>query len=160
MCGNKFTFIMRNKFTVTCLFVILFALWSCNSNSAKTTGMPKMELNQNPKTAADSNKNDSIAIAQVTALPEFNNILKWFQKNNKDTTKHIGVVIGQEPVKNFYYYWVKVGVNDNNDEFKDLEHFYVSSKDQTVHYLDIKTDSLMSLEQWRGSGKDSWKDSQ
>ncbi|WP_179416038.1 hypothetical protein HDF19_08895 [Mucilaginibacter sp. E4BP6] len=148
---------MKNLFKVSCLAVLLFAIWSCNSSSKKTATIPKIELNLSPKTAADSNKNDSIAIAQVTALPEFNNILKWFQKNNKDTTQHIGVVIGQEPVKGFNYFWVKVGVNDSNDQFKDMEHFYVNSKDQTVHYLDIKTDSLMSLEQWRGSGKDSWK---
>ena len=148
---------MRNLFKVACVLVVLFAVWSCNSDSKKVVAAPKIELNQNPKTAADSNKNDSIAIAQVTALPEFNNILKSFQKSNKDTTQHIGVVIGQEPVKGFNYYWVKVGVNDSNDEFKDMEHFYVNSKDQTVHYLDIKTDSLMSLEQWRGSGKDNWK---
>ena len=148
---------MKNVFKVACLFVLLFAIWSCNSSGKKTVTTPKLELNLNPKTAADSNKNDSIAIAQVTALPEFNNILKWFQKNNKDTTQHIGVVIGQEPVKGFNYFWVKVGVNDSNDQFKDMEHFYVNSKDQTVHYLDIKTDSLMSLEQWRGSGKDNWK---
>lgn len=148
---------MKNVFKVAFLFIVMFAIWSCNSSSPKTAKVPKIELNLNPKTAADSNKNDSVAIAQVTALPEFNNILKWFQKNNKDTTRHIGVVIGQEPVKNFYYYWVKIGVNDSNDEFKDLEHFYVSSKDQSVHYLDIKTDSLMSLDQWRGSGKDTWK---
>jgi hypothetical protein len=148
---------MKSVFKAVGLFVILLTVWSCNSNSKKVVILPKVELNQNPKTAADSNKNDSIAIAQVTALPEFNNILKSFQKTNKDTTEHIGVVIGQEPVKDFNYYWVKVGVDDSNDEFKDMEHFYVNSKDQTVHYLDIKTDSLMSLEQWRGSGKDNWK---
>ena len=147
---------MKNLFKVSCLFVLVFAIWSCNSSAPKTAAAPKIELNQSPKTAADSNKNDSIAIAQVTALPEFNNILKWFQKNNKDTTNHIGVIIGQEPVKGFNYYWVKVGV-DHPDRFEDLEHFYVNAKDQSVHYLDIKTDSLMSLGQWRGSGKDSWK---
>jgi len=155
--GNKFLLLfMKNVFKVACLFVLLFAVWSCNSSSPKTVTAPKIELNLNPKTAADSNKNDSIAIAQVTALPEFNNILKWFQKNNKDTTRHVGVVIGQEPVKGFDYYWVKIGV-DHPDRFEDLEHFYVNAKDQSVHYLDIKTDSLMSLSQWRGSGKDSWK---
>lgn len=148
---------MKAILKVLCVLMVGFAVWSCNSSSKKTVSTPKIELNQSPKTAADSNKNDSIAIAQVTALPEFNNILKSFQKTNKDTTQHIGVVIGQEPVKGFNYYWVKVGVNDSNDEFKDLEHFYVNSKDQTVHYLDIKTDSLMSLDQWRESGKDSWK---
>jgi hypothetical protein len=139
------------------LVLVAIIVYACNSSTQKIAAPLKIELNQNPKTAADSNKNDSIAIAQVTALPEFNNILKSFQKNNKDTTQHIGVVIGQEPVKGFNYYWVKVGVNDNDDQFKDLEHFYVNSKDQSVHYLDIKTDSLMSLGQWRGSGKDSWK---
>ena len=147
----------KNIIKATILLLVFGVAISCNSNHAETAAQPKIELNQNPKTAADSNKNDSIAIAQVTALPEFNNILKSFQKTNKDTTQHIGVVIGQEPVKGFNYYWVKVGVNDSNDEFKDMEHFYVNSKDQTVHYLDIKTDSLMSLEQWRGSGKDNWK---
>jgi hypothetical protein len=147
------------RYILKAIYVVpmLIAAYSCNSTTKKIAAPAKIELNQSPKTAADSNKNDSIAIAQVTALPEFNNILKWFQKNNKDTTQHIGVVIGQEPVKGFNYFWVKVGVNDNNDQFKDMEHFYVNSKDQTVHYLDIKTDSLMSLEQWRGSGKDSWK---
>jgi hypothetical protein len=148
---------MKNIFRALCLLGVIFAVWSCSSDSKKTATAHKIELNQNPKTAADSNKNDSIAIAQVTALPEFNNILKSFQKNNKDTTQHIGVVIGQEPVKGFNYFWVKIGVNDSEDQFKDMEHFYVNAKDQTVHYLDIKTDSLMSLEQWRGSGKDSWK---
>ena len=148
---------MKNMIKATCLFVVLLTVFSCNFNSQKTVIAHKIELNQNPKTAADSNKNDSIAIAQVTALPEFNNILKSFQKTNKDTTQHIGVVIGQEPVKGFNYFWVKIGVNDSEDQFKDMEHFYVNSKDQTVHYLDIKTDSLMSLQQWRGSGKDNWK---
>jgi hypothetical protein len=149
---------MKSILKVITLFFVLAIACSCNSNSAKTNNQPKkIELNQSPKTAADSNKNDSVAIAQVTALPEFNNILKSFQKNDKDTTLHVGVVIGQEPVKGFNYFWVKVGVNDSNDEFKDMEHFYVNAKDQTVHYLDIKTDSLMSLEQWRGSGKDNWK---
>jgi hypothetical protein len=148
---------MKNMFKAAALLAVLFMVYSCSSNSQKTVSAPKIDLNQHPVTAADSNKNDSIAIAQVTALPEFNNILKWFQKSNKDTTKQIGVIIGQEPIKDFKYYWVKVGVNDSNDEFKDLEHFYVNAKDQSVHYLDVKTDSLMSLEQWRGSGKDSWK---
>lgn len=138
------------------LVVGVLMIYSCNSNSVKTESTIKIELNQHPVTAADSNKNDSIAIAQVTVLPEFNNILKWFQKNNKDTTKHIGVIIGQEPVKEFKYYWVKIGV-DGSDRFEDLEHFYVNDHDQTVHYLDMKTDSLMSLEQWRDSGKDTWK---
>ena len=148
---------MKHIFKAIYVFPILIAVWSCNSDAKKAFDVPKIELNQNPKTAADSNKNDSIAIAQVTALPEFNNILKSFQKTNKDTTQHIGVVIGQEPVKGFNYFWVKIGVNDSEDQFKDMEHFYVNSKDQTVHYLDIKTDSLMSLQQWRGSGKDNWK---
>jgi len=148
---------MKSIFRFFCLLVVILAVYSCNSDSKKAAAPIKIELNQNPKTPADSNKNDSIAIAQVTALPEFNNILKSFQKTNKDTTLHIGVVIGQEPVKGFNYFWVKVGVNDSNDEFKDMEHFYVNAKDQTVHYLDIKTDSLMSLDQWRNSGKDSWK---
>jgi len=148
---------MKNIYKAAGLMLVAIIVYACNSNTQKIAAPLKIELNQNPKTAADSNKNDSIAIAQVTALPEFNNILKSFQKNNKDTTQHIGVVIGQEPVKGFNYYWVKVGVNDNDDQFKDLEHFYVNSKDQSVHYLDIKTDSLMSLGQWRGSGKDSWK---
>jgi len=148
---------MKNIYKAAGLMLVAIIVYACNSNTQKIAAPLKIELNQNPKTAADSNKNDSIAIAQVTALPEFNNILKSFQKNNKDTTQHIGVIIGQEPVKGFNYYWVKVGVNDNDDQFKDLEHFYVNSKDQSVHYLDIKTDSLMSLGQWRGSGKDSWK---
>ena len=148
---------MKNIYKAAGLMLVAIIVYACNSNTQKIAAPLKIELNQNPKTAADSNKNDSIAIAQVTALPEFNNILKSFQKNNKDTTQHIGVVIGQEPVKGFNYYWVKVGVNDNDDQFKDLEHFYVNSKDQSVHYLDIKTDSLISLGQWRGSGKDSWK---
>jgi len=155
--ASKLDLIMKYIFKAIFMFSILIAACSCNSNTKKAAAPIKIELNSNPKTAADSNKNDSIAIAQVTALPEFNNILKSFQKTNKDTTLHIGVVIGQEPVKGFNYFWVKVGVNDSNDEFKDMEHFYVNAKDQTVHYLDIKTDSLMSLDQWRNSGKDSWK---
>ncbi|MHB8207598.1 hypothetical protein [Mucilaginibacter sp.] len=148
---------MKNIYKAAGLVLVAIIVYACNSSTQKVAAPIKIELNLNPKTAADSNKNDSVAIAQVTALPEFNNILKWFQKNNKDTTKHIGVVIGQEPVKGFNYFWVKIGVNDSDDQFKDLEHFYINSKDQSVHYLDIKTDSLMSLEQWRGSGKDSWK---
>jgi len=157
-CG--YNCIMKNVLKAAVLLFVFAITYSCNSNSAKTDAPKKIELILHPTTAADSDKNDSVAIAQVTALPEFNNILKWFQKNNKDTaTRHIGVIIGQEPVKEFKYYWVKVGV-DGPDKFEDLEHFYVNDQDETVHYLDIKTDSLMSLDQWRNSGKDTWKNSQ
>jgi len=35
--------------------------------------------------------------------------------------------------------------------------FYVDAKDQSVKYLDVETDSLITLKQWRKSGNDEWK---
>jgi len=148
---------MKQILILAVLFAVVAATWSCSSHTVGKNNKADTVAGyiHHPKTAVDSNKNDSIAMAQVEQLPEFNNILKWYQQENKDTSRHISVVIAQEPVKGFGYYWVKIG-EDTPDHFVDMEHFYVDTAHLAVHYLDIEVDSVLTLDQWRKSGKDRW----
>jgi hypothetical protein len=147
---------MRN-FLVLFVLIVCLAVAACNSNKPKAVKKVDTVAGyaQHPKTAADSDKNDSIAIAQVQQLPEFNRIFKWCQTTNKDTSRHFAVTIGQEPSEGFNNYWIRIG-EDTPDHFVDIEQFYVDSKNLSVHYLDPVTDSAMTIEQWRKSGKDKW----
>jgi hypothetical protein len=148
---------MKQNFILTVLFALAVVTWSCGNHTAEKTKGPDTVAGyiRHPKTMADSDKNDSLAMAQVEQLPEFNNMLKWYQQANKDTSRHISVIISQEPTKGFGYYWVKVG-EDAPGHFTDMEHFYVDTAHLAVHYLDMEYDSVLTLSQWRKSGKDKW----
>jgi len=41
--------------------------------------------------------------------------------------------------------------------FVAMMHFYVDTKDQSIKYLDMESDKLMTLNDWRNSGNDEWK---
>jgi hypothetical protein len=147
---------MKRLFLAQISLLILMVVSSCHTGSTKNKNRDSIKLTLNSKTAIDSEKNDSIAIAKVTALPEFNNISKWFRRTNKDTAKRVGEIIDQEPDNKFKYYSVRVGV-DGPLRFENLEYFYVDARTLSVSHLDLETDSVMSLGEWRKSGKDNWQ---
>jgi hypothetical protein len=146
---------MKNLFNAW-LLMILFDAYSCHSNSRKAVSVSKIELNQKLKTVSDGNKNDSLAMAQIEMLSEYKHLLKWYDKTNKDTSRHIAVLVDERPTHRFNYYQITVG-EDMPDHFLAMMHFYVDAKNQSVKFLDVETDSLMTLSQWRNSGKDEWK---
>lgn len=131
---------------------------SCHTNNQKVAKQLPYTvakggwLNLSPKTTADSDRNDSIAIAQVDNLPEVKNLMKSFKKTNKDTTVHMAVLLAQRPDKSLNYYWIKVGM-DGPYMFQTLMHFYVDPKDLSVRYYDPASDSTFTLAEWRKSSK-------
>ena len=143
-------------FKVSWLFAALLLVCSCNTNPRKAVSKSKIDVNESSKAITDNDKNDSVAMAQIETLPEYKHLLTWHNKTNKDTSRHIAVLVEERPKKGSNYYQVTVG-EDMPDHFVAMMHFYVDAKDQSIKYLDVETDSLITLKQWRNSGKDEWK---
>ena len=66
------------------------------------------------------------------------------------------MLVEERPKKGSNYYQVTVG-EDMPDHFVAMMHFYVDTKDQSIKYLDMESDKLMTLNDWRNSGNDEWK---
>jgi hypothetical protein len=137
----------------------IFAMSSCQSKVKKTVSI-KVDSIQKPKQVmpaskaqVDSDKYADSAMDVVEKLPEVKYLLARFNKENKDTTHHFALNVPKAPGKDFKYYWVRVG-EDTPDHFATYEHFYVDPKDFTVYYYDVTSDSVLTIDQWRKSGKD------
>ena len=140
---------------------IIFTTYSCEFKVKKTVKI-KVDSIEKPKPVktilkaeADSERFADSAMDVVGNLPEVKNLAARFNKENSDTSHHFAMNVPQGPGKDFKYYWVRVG-EDTPDHFATWEHFYVDPKDFTVYYYDVLSDSVMTINQWRKSGKDKW----
>jgi len=104
---------------------------------------------------ADSDRYVDSAMSVVWDLPEVKNLSRWFYKQQPDTSHHFALDVPDGPHKDFNYYWVRVG-EDTPDHFGTYENFCVSSKDFTVYHYNESGDSVITIDQWRKSGKDKW----
>jgi hypothetical protein len=136
------------------LFLLALAIAIGCNNHPKTAHTVIKPL-QHGQTKADSERNDSIAFAQIEKLPEYKHMEEDFDKRIKDTAYHFTVLLNQEPDTSFKYYWMKVGT-DGPDRFSTWEHFYVDPHNWSVYHYDTASDSILSIAQWRKSGKDDW----
>lgn len=146
--------------TIYILLVLLSGLFiimaGCNNQSAKAKKAATVTAHLPPKLATpDSERNDSIAFAQIEKLREYERMQKSFDKTNKDTAYHFRILLHQEPEKGFKYYWMTVG-EDGPYMFHTWEHFYVNAHDWSVYHYDTTSDSTLTIDQWRKSGKDGW----
>lgn len=129
---------------------------ACNLHQEKTKKAGAIVIHPDSQLATlYRERNDSIAMAQVEKLSEYKNILKWYDKVNKDTTRHIAVIAMGEPNKSFNCYQIVIG-EDTRDHFVEMEHFYVDAKTLAIKHIDIETDSAYTISQWRKGGKDVW----
>lgn len=119
------------------------------SNSKKITESTNANITDPPH---GSLKGDSIAMVQIEKLPEYKILLKQFHKLNHDNSNHFVVMLAARPNSSFKYYWIKLG-EDNPNRFHEWAHFYVKTKNMAVYYYDTASDSILTLKQWRKSGK-------
>jgi len=103
-------------------------------------------INSNSYAQATLLQREDRAMKAVEALPEMK---KFFRSlKTKDTSVHIALMVSRDPDSSFKYFWVKVGV-DNAYMFTTIHHFYVTPGTYEVRYLDVASDSLLTLKQWR-----------
>src|ERR1700761_541125 len=109
---------MKNTCILLILLLALVITAGCNdhreTNNKAATHVPHQ------LTKADSEMNDSVAVAQVEDLPEYKHIIERFNKAGKDTNRHIAILIDAEPTKATNYYQLEVG-EDTPDHFVDME---------------------------------------
>jgi hypothetical protein len=151
---------MRALFSI--LFLAMFSsIYSCQLKVKKTEKIKVDSIKRpNPvkpvsKARIDSDKYADSAMTVVENLPEIKALSDRFNKENKHTSHHFALNVAQGPGKDFKYYWVRAG-EDTHDHFAAYEHFYVDPKDFTIYYYDVVSGSVMTIDQWRKSGKDKW----
>lgn len=84
------------------------------------------------------------AINVVTTLPEIKALIKSWN----DRISHIALRIAKDPDPSFKYFCVEVGV-DSKYIYNTSYNFYVTPGTYKVQYLDVRSDSLLTLTQWR-----------
>jgi len=142
------------------LLTVIFAICSCQTKVKKIVNIksdsiqkPK-PINRISKAEADSDKYVDSAMTAVEKLPEIRNLRIWFYNMKPDTSHHFALNVPEGPRKDLNYYWVRVG-EDTPDHFGTYENFYVDAKSFTVYY-GVEQDSMLTIKQWRKSGKDKW----
>ena len=110
-------------------FVGLFVLLSCSFYAHAQTTLAQKE---------------DKAINVVATLPEIMALIKSWN----DTASHIALRIAKDPASSFKYFWVEVGV-DSKYIYNTSYNFYVTLGTYKVRYLDVRSDSLLTLTQWR-----------
>ena len=132
-----------------CILVILSAfIFGCNLNSKN---QPKQ--NTPAGSVPYDEKTDSVVQSLIERLPEFK-ILDARFKKKLDLSHHLTLFTTQRPDSSFKFYWVQAG-DDNPDRFEPWYNFYVNLKDSTVLFYDTVSDSILTMQQWRKSGKDN-----
>ena len=110
-------------------FVGLFVLLSCSFYAHAQTTLAQKE---------------DKAINVVATLPEIKALIKSWN----DRISHIALRIAKDPAPSFKYFWVEVGV-DSKYISNTSYNFYVTLGTYKVRYLDVRSDSLLTLTQWR-----------
>lgn len=110
-------------------FVGLFVLLSCSFYAHAQTTLAQKE---------------DKAINVVATLPEIKALIKSWN----DRISHIALRIAKDPAPSFKYFWVEVGV-DSKYIYNTSYNFYVTLGTYKVRYLDVRSDSLLTLTQWR-----------
>ena len=110
-------------------FVGLFVLLSCSFYAHAQTTLAQKE---------------DKAINVVATLPETKALIKSWN----DIISHIALRIDKDPDPSFKYFWVEVGV-DSKYIYNTSYYFYVTPGTYKVQYLDVRSDSLLTLTQWR-----------
>lgn len=104
-----------------------------------------------PPKLLGNDKQDTPMMQRVKQLPEVKELERRITFN-RDTTHHIVFSVEKRPDSRFKYYKVLVG-DKGRDTFQPIFHFYVDAN-LTVFYYDAPSDSVLTLDQWRKSGKD------
>ena len=98
--------------------------------------------------APDSSKLEDKVMKIVFALPEVKELI---DQNKSQKNKY--PVVGQfrrKPGRNFKYYWVGVGIDDEH-MFTTYLHFYVNPKTFAVSYFDVMHMQVIPIEKWRAN---------
>lgn len=131
-----------------CIFVILSCLiFSCNTNSKNHA-----EHDNPTRSVAYDEKTDSSVNSLIERLPEFKNLELRF-KEKLDLSHHLALFSNRRPSAGFRFYEMQAG-DDNPDRFEPMYDFYVDLKDSAVFFHDTISDSVLTISQWRKSGKD------
>ena len=84
---------------------------------------------------------------RIFALPEVKARMRYVDSASGGT-RHLAVVLYDQPTKERKYYWVKVW-EDNGGNYVSHFNFFVAPGTLDVKYLDTQTDSLLDLTTWR-----------
>jgi hypothetical protein len=145
---------MKSSYPLLLLLSVLI-MAGCNSHSAKKKKVDSIKNAPHQLTAADSERAEDYAVAQIEKLTEYQHLTRWFDTANKDSSLHIAILTEATPTKNTDYYQFELGV-DGPERFQDMELFYVDAKTLTVQHVDKETGYPTTITQWRKSGKDDW----
>jgi hypothetical protein len=90
---------------------------------------------------------DEIVYQKIFDLPEMKKYFKDVDSiySNK---KHAIIIINSRPTHEEPFYWIQVGINDD-DQFRPRFNFYVYQKDYVVKFYDTVNDEVLTLEKWR-----------
>ncbi len=151
---------MRTLLSILFLAMI-FAAYSCQLKVKKTVKI-KVDSIEKPimvepisKAKPDSDKKADSALDVVSKLSEVDNLRRWFYRQKPDTSHHFALDVPDIPYIDFNFYRVRVGEN-TPDHFGVFEDFYVNANDFGVYHLNESRDAIISIAQWRKSGKDKW----
>lgn len=103
----------------------------------------QMAKNTNNKV---SNKTINLVLDKIDQLPEVKSFFKTTNKKYKPVS-----IFGDEPNEQCKFYWVKVGIS-NNDMLRSNFNFFIDKKTYKIFYLDVMCDSVpqyITLKQWR-----------
>jgi hypothetical protein len=98
---------------------------------------------------------ESKVLDTVLSLKEVQDKIKYVENASKGT-RHLGVVIFEEPSKESNYYWVKAK-EDNRMNYVSHFNFFVDPKTLAIKYYDPVNDTLLNIKAWRRASKNRKK---
>ena len=93
-----------------------------------------------------SDVNEEHAIDMIFQIPEIVSLST--NEKYQSLGKKLNLITNRKPDSMFKYYWITVGLADDN-RFEPLHDFYVLPQKKQIYYFDFITDSLLSLNDWR-----------
>ncbi len=138
-----------------------FCLLGCKFNTNRAS--PSLERNNFNDTAAivisknhdDKNRIDTSIQNQNREDTLYNIVEKIIEVKNlvgkinaKSSNQKVSIIINKEADKEFLYYLLQVGVDDEL-RFQPLYNFYIKKESMEVSYYNTINDSIISLKEWR-----------
>lgn len=130
-------------FSQILLFTLILA--SCNHTVQVDS---EVDTDKNESIAEQANYQDSSSseeiINKIAAIQE----VKQLMKEKVSDEKRVSINIIKKPAQDFKFYWVQVGIS-NKYLLQPVFNFYLDQYSKDVFILDTKSDSLLTLNNWR-----------
>jgi len=130
------------------LFCLLFIFYGCSNKTENNNDIqpPKNDSVKIVKQDTSSGNLEGKIMSAVMRLPEVEKINTYIDSISDHKKGVAGIM--EEPINGETDYGVRVGYN-GDDRFEVYNFFYVDPKTLSVKILDMATDSVIPIEEWR-----------